>query len=174
MPYPAAVFSSLSVNCCSSSLPSYLLIDIVNKSQVAKRSPSNCRWGVNVIWIIISRNMLISARDDVNPSRTHTVIEGNLRHFHLATLHWLLHQITTSWLPASCRCCILLRLASGRHARHDWTFSWSRRNYEKAPSFSFHFSVNSVKLNVIWNLLFLFQDLFSLVYQPVTKPCLGG
>ena len=57
---------------------------------------------------------------------------SDVRHFQLITLHWSLHRTTTWWLqPASCWCCILLRLAKGGlHAKQNLTLSWSWWNYD--------------------------------------------
>ena len=59
----------------------------------------------------------------------------NLQHFSLAAQHLSLHPTMTWWFHSpGCQCCILLRLARGLPARHDRTLSWSRWNYDRAPS----------------------------------------
>ena len=124
-------------------------IDVVSKSQVAKRSSSNGHWrqwvvhffsssaalctkqlfsdgcwGVIVFGIVFSRNILNSTGDNGHPCHTPTVVQKQSPTFpfSFSTTTALCRFIilTSLWhQSAGCGWCILLRLAGGHHAMPD-------------------------------------------------------
>ena len=61
--------------------------------------------------------------------------ERNLQHFHLVAQRLSVHRTTTWWFrSAGYQCFTLLKLARGHRNRHDRTLSWSRWNYDRAPT----------------------------------------
>ena len=141
MPQPAAVFSSLSANCWSSSSLSPRQINVLGK-------PASCKavvlqWTLTTVKFQFLLHLLlhhlqnshslmeaeVSKLSELSFPGIYKIVlkmmgifvvlplsfERNLQDFHLVSQRWSLYYTTTWWLySSSCWCSILLRLTNGK------------------------------------------------------------